>query len=122
MASLTVAPTMPLLTPPAMPSHPDLAKICAILGVAGAAAVVSLNVVAGGLYIRDCRKEKGSVSECWDRGLAISGLGSGGPLAAGLGIGGYVIGQSRGRKEGEEKGFAEGYWTLNPELHPENKP
>ena len=82
MASLTVAPTMPLLTPPAMPSHPDLAKICAILGVAGAAAVVSLNVVAGGLYIRDCRKEKGSVSECWDRGLAISGLGSGGPLAA----------------------------------------
>jgi hypothetical protein len=100
-----------------MPSHPDLAKASAILGMVGGAAVLGLNVAAGGLYIYDCRKERGSVGECWDRGLSISGLGSGGPLAAALGIGGYVIGASKGRKEGREEGYAEGYWTLNPDLH-----
>jgi len=83
----------------------------------GGATVLGLNVAAGGLYIYDCRKERGSVGECWDRGLSISGLGSGGPLAAALGIGGYVIGASKGRKEGREEGYAEGYWTLNPDLH-----
>lgn len=103
-----------------MPSHPDLARASAILGMVGAATVLALNVAVGALYIRDCRTEGGGVSECWDRGLSISGLGSGGPLAAALGIGGYVIGSSKGRKEGIEEGYQQGYWTLNPDLHPDN--
>jgi hypothetical protein len=45
-------------------------------------------------------------------------------LAAALGIGGYVIGASKGRKEGIEEGIKEGYqqgyWTLNPDLHSDN--
>jgi hypothetical protein len=99
-----------------MPSHPDLAKASAILGMTAAAAVLGLNVAAGWIYRNDCLKAGGEIGGCWDRGLSISGLGSGGPLAAAFGIGGYVIGQNRGRKEGKEEGFAEGYWTLNPEL------
>jgi hypothetical protein len=99
-----------------MPSHPDLAKASAILGMVGAALVLGLNVAVGGLYIRDCRVSGGSFNECWDRGLSISGLGSGGPLAAALGIGGYVIGASKGRQDGIEEGYQQGYWTLNPEL------
>jgi hypothetical protein len=101
-----------------MTTHPDLAKASGILAMVGAATVLGLNVLAGGLFIRDCRGEGGSVSECWDRGLSISGLGSGGPLAAALGIGGYVIGASKGKKDGIEEGYQQGYWTLNPELHP----
>jgi hypothetical protein len=98
---------------PHAPASPlDLTKLGAVLGMAGAAAVLGLNVMAGALFIRDCRIEGGRVGECWDRGLSISGLGSGGPLAAAFGIGGYVIGQTRGRS----KGYEEGYWTINPEL------
>jgi|688.fasta_scaffold119284_3 hypothetical protein len=107
-----------------MPLHPDLAKASAILGMVGAALVLGLNVAVGALYIRDCRVSGGTFNECWDRGLSISGLGSGGPLAAALGIGGYVIGASKGRKEGIEEGIKEGYqqgyWTLNPDLHSDN--
>jgi hypothetical protein len=101
-----------------MNQHPDLAKASAILGMVGAGLVLVLNVAVGGFYIRDCRVSGGSFNECWDRGLSISGLGSGGPLAAALGIGGYVIGANKGRQEGREEGYAEGYWTLNPDLHP----
>ncbi len=89
-------------------------KAAAIIAIAGAAAVLALNVSAGWLYKVDCQREGGKAGECWDRGLAISGLGSGGPLAAALGIGGYVLGKGRGYKEG--------FWTLNPELHKDEGP
>lgn len=88
-----------------------------------AAVVLGLNVAAGWIFRNDCINAGGEVGGCWDRGLAISGLGSGGPLAAAVGIGGYVLGSTRGRKEGKEEGYQEGYWTLNPELRsdrPEN--
>lgn len=85
------------------------------VGITAAAVVVALNAAIGFAYVRECRREGGKVSECWDRGLAISGLGSGGPLAAALGIGGYAL--------GERNGFGRGFNTWNPALHkPEDGP
>jgi hypothetical protein len=88
-----------------------------------AAAVLGMNVAAGWVYRGDCLSRGGEFRECWDRALQISGLGSSGPLAAGAGISGIVIGEIRGRKRGHDEGYQEGYWTLNPELRsdrPEN--
>jgi hypothetical protein len=99
------------------PPRPDIVKLGAALGAVAAAAVLSLNVAAGWIYRSDCLSRKGEFRECWDRALQISGLGSSGPLAAGAGIGGLVIGEIRGRKRGRDEGYQEGYWTLNPDLH-----
>jgi len=78
-------------------------------GIVAASVVVSLNAAIGFLYVRECRRDGGEVAECWDRGLAISGLGSGGPLAAAIGIGGYAL--------GDRNGFGRGFNTWNPALH-----
>jgi hypothetical protein len=78
-------------------------------GIVAAAVVVSLNAAIGFFYVQACRSEGNKVAECWDRGLAISGLGSGGPLAAAIGIGGYAL--------GDRNGFGRGYSTWNPALH-----
>ena len=78
-------------------------------GIVAAAVVVSLNAAIGFLYVRECQREGNKVAECWDRGLAISGLGSGGPLAAAIGIGGYAL--------GDRNGFGRGFNTWNPALH-----
>ena len=78
-------------------------------GIVAASVVVSLNAAIGFLYVQACRSEGNKVAECWDRGLAISGLGSGGPLAAAIGIGGYAL--------GDRNGFGRGFNTWNPALH-----
>ena len=98
-------------------STPDVVKVGAILGAGAAAVVLGMNIAAGWMYRADCLSRKGEFRECWDRALQISGLGSSGPLAAGAGIGGLVIGEIRGRKRGHDEGFEEGYWKYNPELH-----
>lgn len=53
----------------------------------------ALAVVAGGLYILDCRAAGGPPDQCWLTGLPIAGIGG----AAG-------------------GGFRAGYETLNPKL------
>lgn len=78
------------------------------IGIIAAAVVVGLNAAIGFVYVQECRRDGGKVSECWDRGLAISGLGSGGPLAAALGIGGYAL--------GDRNGWSRGFNTWNPAL------
>jgi hypothetical protein len=52
-----------------------------------------LSVVAGGLYIVDCRRAGGELDKCWLTGLPIAGLGAG--------VGG---------------GFKVGFETINPAL------
>ena len=101
----------------------DPIRAVTVVGAAAAAVVMGLNVAIGLAYRHDCLSRGGEFRECWDRALSISGLGSSGPLAAGAGIGGLVVGEMRGRKRGHDEGYAEGFWTLNPELHsdrPEN--
>lgn len=82
-------------------------KIASILGTIGAAATVfktasSLAVVAGSLYLLDCRisnRGADSMDRCWMTALPIMGIG-----AAGRG------------------GFTLGYGTFNPALRPEDQP
>lgn len=86
-----------------------------IAGLTGAALVLATLIVLGRQYTSECRAAGGDVDECWDRGLAIAGMGAGGPLSAGVVLG-YIVGTAGKEKEKEEK-YREGYWTLNPELH-----
>ena len=78
------------------------------LGAIGAGTLLAANAALGGLYLGGCLRSGRDFDGCFDRAMQISGLGSGGPLAAALGIGGYAIGQKRG--------WEQGYNTLNPNL------
>lgn len=85
--------------------------------LAVAAAVIGVNILAGGGYVWDCRRAGGNVNECWTQGLQIGGLGSGGTLALSFGVGALV-----GNKQGKEQGYQEGFWTLNPALRESGEP
>jgi hypothetical protein len=78
----------------------------AVLGAVAAVAVVTLNIAIGAGYIWDCRREGGRPQECWEKGLALSGLGATGPLALVVGLAGQ---QNRAS-------WRDGYNTLNPSL------
>lgn len=91
-----------------------------IAGLAGAAGILLTLIVFGRQYTSECRKAGGEFQQCWDRGLAISGMGPGGALSAGAVLG-YIVGTAGKEKEKEEK-YREGYWTLNPELHKDDQP
>lgn len=80
----------------------------------GAGVVLAILITLGQLYRRDCIANGGELDQCWDKGLAIAGMGAGGPLSAGVVIG-YVIGAAGKEKEKQDK-YAEGYWTYNPDL------
>jgi hypothetical protein len=92
----------------------------AIIGLIGAAAVLIVLAVSGRQYISECRAAGGEVDQCWDKGLAIAGMGAGGPLSAGVVLG-YIVGTAGKEKEKAEK-YKEGYWTLNPDLRDDNQP
>lgn len=89
-------------------------------GLIGAAAVLLTLMVLGRQYIRDCRAAGGDFEQCWDKGLAIAGMGAGGPLSAGVVLG-YIIGTANKEEEKAAK-YREGYWTLNPELRKDDQP
>jgi MFS family permease len=95
-----------------------LLRIRAVAGLAGAGTVLILLAALGHRYTSDCLNAGGELDACWDKGLAIAGMGAGGPLSAGVVLG-YIVGTVNKEKEKEER-YEEGYWTLNPELHREN--
>lgn len=84
-------------------------------GLICAAGVLVTLIVFGQLYKDGCiRSGEKDFERCWSEGLAIAGMGNGGPLSAGVIIG-YIIGAINKEKEKQEK-YREGYWTFNPEL------
>jgi hypothetical protein len=91
-----------------------------IAGLIGAAVVLLTLAVLGHRYIKDCRAAGKDIDQCWDKGLAIAGMGAGGPLSAGVVLG-YIVGTAGKEKEKAEK-YKEGYWTLNPDLRDNNQP
>jgi hypothetical protein len=78
----------------------------AVLGAVAAVAVFTLNIAVGAGLIWDCRRAGGEVMTCWKEGVALSGLGSTGPLALVIGLAGH---QNRAS-------WRDGYNTLNPSL------
>ena len=105
--------------PPAV-KPPMQLDIKAVIGLAGAAVVLITLAVSGHRYIKDCRIAGGDIDQCWDKGLAIAGMGAGGPLSAGVVLG-YIVGTAGKEKEKAEK-YKEGFWTLNPDLRDNNQP
>lgn len=89
-------------------------------GLIGATIVLVTLAVLGRQYISECRAAGGDIDQCWDKGLAIAGMGAGGPLSAGVVLG-YIVGTANKEKEKAEK-YREGYWTLNPDLRQEDQP
>lgn len=60
----------------------------------------TLSVVAGGIYIADCRMSGGELDKCWLTGLPIAGIG--GAVGGGFRIGYETYNPSlRRRDEGE---------------------
>jgi hypothetical protein len=90
----------------------------AIAALVGAGAMLALLIMLGQFYIKECRAQKGDFERCWDKGLAIAGMGEGGPLSAAVVIG-YILGTLDKEREKQRK-FEEGYNTYNPDLHPES--
>lgn len=91
-----------------------------IAGIIGAATILIVLAISGRQYIKDCRTNGGDIDQCWDKGLAIAGMGAGGPLSAGVVLG-YIVGTAGKEKEKAEK-YKEGFWTLNPDLRDDNQP
>ena len=83
-------------------------------GISGAVLLLGGLFLLGRQYTSECRKAGGDFDQCWQGGLAISGVGAGGPLSAGVVVG-YILGMIGKEREKQEK-FQEGYWTLNPDL------
>lgn len=96
------------------------ADIKAVAGLIGAVLILITLMALGRQYIRDCRMTGGDFEQCWDKGLAIAGMGAGGPLSAGVVLG-YIVGTANKEREKAEK-YNEGYWTLNPELRKDDQP
>lgn len=90
------------------------------IGLIGAATVLIALVVLGRQYVSECRAAGGDIDQCWDKGLAIAGMGAGGPLSAGVVLG-YIVGTANKEREKAEK-YSEGYWTLNPDLRQDEQP
>jgi hypothetical protein len=95
------------------------ADLKAIAGLAGATIVLGCLVFLGQLYRHQCMAAGKDMDQCWDKGLAIAGMGMGGPLSAGVVIG-YMIGAVNKEREKQQK-YDEGFWTPNPDLHQGNK-
>lgn len=77
--------------------------------VSSAFAVFITNVAIGAGYVWDCRANSATpVRECWEKGIAYTGLGHNGPIVASGLLGGFMA----GRKTGYDKGYA----TFNPSL------
>jgi hypothetical protein len=91
-----------------------------IAGIIGAAIILIMLAISGRQYISECRAAGKDVDQCWDKGLAIAGMGAGGPLSAGVVLG-YIVGTAGKEKEKADK-YKEGYWTLNPDLRDDNQP
>lgn len=85
-----------------------------VAGITGAAIILVALAISGRQYIGECRAAGGDIDQCWDKGLAIAGMGAGGPLSAGVALG-YIVGTAGKEKEKAQK-YSEGYWTLNPDL------
>ena len=75
--------------------------------------VVLLNITVGIIYGIDCRITIGKLDYCYEKAIAYTGLGSNGPIAIALGIGGYSL--------GSRNGWQQGYNTLNPRLRNPSK-
>ena len=103
-----------------MPSVKSLSKTDyrAIIGIAAALIAFGILIQRGDRYIDQCLKKSGDFEQCWEKGLAISGMGPGGAISAGM-LMGYVLGWLGKEKEKEEQ-YNRGYWTLNPDLRQEN--
>ena len=100
--------------------RPKPVDTMALLGLVGAGMVLVTLTVLGRQYVSECRAAGGEVDTCWDKGLAIAGMGAGGPLSAGVVLG-YVVGTANKEKEKAEK-YNEGYNTFNPDLHQNEQP
>ena len=100
--------------------QPRSVDAMAVLGLAGAAMVLVTLTVLGRQYVVECRAAGGEFDACWDKGLAIAGMGAGGPLSAGVVLG-YVVGTANKEKEKAEK-YKEGYNTFNPDLRQDDQP
>jgi hypothetical protein len=86
--------------------EPPAITAFAVWGTVGAVGIIFVNILLGIGLVWDCRREGGEVMSCWKEGVALSGLGSTGPLVIALGIAGQHNRQS----------WRDGYNTLNPAL------
>jgi len=84
------------------------------IGSIGAIAVLLALLFLGHKYKDDCLAAGKDFEQCWEKGLTIAGMNTGGPLSAAV-ILGYIVGQFGKEKEKAEK-YQEGYWKYNPEL------
>lgn len=77
-------------------------------------AAVGAFIALGYSYKESCVRQGGNFERCWEKGLAIGGIGPGGPISAGTiaGLAFGQIGKEREKKEAYEKGF----WTYNAHL------
>ena len=83
-------------------------------GIALGATLLTCLALLGLQYKRDCIAKGGEIEKCWDKGLAIAGMGVGGPLGPGV-VFGFIAGSINKEREKQEQ-FREGYWTFNPSL------
>jgi hypothetical protein len=91
-----------------------------LIGSIGAIAVLLVLLFLGHKYKDDCLAAGKDFEQCWEKGLTIAGMNTGGPLSAAV-IFGYIVGQFGKEKEKAEK-YLEGYRTYNPELRRDSEP
>jgi hypothetical protein len=71
-------------------------------------------IVLGYSYKESCVRAGKDFEQCWEKGLAIGGIGPGGPISAGT-IAGLAFGQINKEREKREA-YEKGLWTYNAYL------
>lgn len=92
---------------------PTRLDIASALKVLLSVSFLAFLINQGHRYTSQCIARDRDFDKCWEKGLAISGTGAGGPIA------GYLLGQI-GKEMEKKKRFEEGYWTFNPQLRSQN--
>jgi hypothetical protein len=103
-----------------MTRKPAQSSAVVTIGSIGAIGVLLALLFLGHKYKNDCLAAGKDFEQCWEKGLTIAGMNTGGPLSAAV-VFGYIIGQFGKEKEKAEK-YQQGFWTLNPALDRNEKP